>query len=144
MAKKPKPAAKKLKQARKAAKAKKAPPAAARSKTKKAAPKKAAAPARRSRPKSSWFDVASQKPLIADETRRLKTFLAAVADGVIDKAELDAQELRLVAAMQEVEPLLDADLHAKVTRLLCELTAYDLMQVMHSFHQARPQSVFQG
>ena len=46
--------------------------------------------------------------------------------------------------MQEVEPLLEPDLHAKVTRLLCELTAYDLMQVMHSLHHSRPKTVFQG
>ena len=32
--------------------------------------------------------MASHKPLIAEEARRLKTFLAAMADGVIDKDEL--------------------------------------------------------
>ena len=129
MAKKTKSRAKKVKPAGKKAKA----------------PKKKAAPRpKRSRSISSWFDVASHKPLIAEQARRLKTFLAAMADGVIDKSELAAQEQRLIAAMREVEPLLEPDLHAKVTRLLCELTAYDLMQVMHSFHEARPKSVFQG
>ena len=142
MAKKSKPPAKEVKPAGKTAKAtKKAPRATAKSA---ATPKKAAASAKRSRSTSSWFDEASHKPLIAEQARRLKTFLAAMADGVIDKAELEAQEERLVAAMREIEPLLEPDLHAKVTRLLCELTAYDLMQVMHSFHEARPKSVFQG
>ncbi len=103
---------------------------------------KSAATARQST--SSWFDVVSQKPLIAEQAKRLKTFLAAMADGVIDKAELEAQEQRLIEAMKETEPLLAPALHAKVTRLLCELTAYDLMQVMHSFHEARPKTVFQG
>jgi len=110
----------------------------------KAAPKKAAPAAAKPKRVSSWFDDASHKPLIAEQARRLKTFLAAVADGVIDEAELAAQEKRLVQVMKEVEPLLSPDLHARLTRLLCELTAYDLMQVMHSFHEARPKSVFQG
>ncbi len=142
MVKKTKSPAKKAKPAKKMADvAKKSPRAAAKPQ---GASKKTAAPAKRSRSSSSWFDVASHKPLIAEQTRRLKTFLAAMADGVIDKAELEAQERRLVEAMQETEPLLEPELHAKVTRLLCELTAYDLMQVMHSFHEARPKSVFQG
>ncbi len=93
---------------------------------------------------STWFDEASQTPLIAEQARRLKTFLAAVADGKIDDEELDAQEARLVARLKEVEPLLDPPLHAKVTELLCELTAYDLMQVMHALHKARPKTVFRG
>ncbi len=67
-----------------------------------------------------------------------------MADGMIDEGELRAQEKRLVQAMRETEPLLKASLHAKVTHLLCELTAYDLMQVMHSFHRARPKTEFQG
>ena len=109
------------------------------------APKTKAAPRpKRSRSISSWFDVASHKPLIAEQARRLKTFLAAVADGLIDEAELEAQEKRLVQVMKEVQPLLEPGLHAKVTELLCELTAYDLMQVMHSFHQARPKTTFRG
>lgn len=123
--------------------AKKTKPPAKKVKTAKAT-KKVAASAKRSKARSSWFDAASHKPLIAEQARRLKTFLAAMADGVIDKAEVEAQEERLIAVMREVEPLLGADLHARVTRLLCELTAYDLMQILHSFHEARPKSVFQG
>ena len=99
---------------------------------------------KKSKAASSWLDEASSMPVIDEQARRLDSFLAAMADGVIDKSELAAQEQRLIAAMREVEPLLEPDLHAKVTRLLCELTAYDLMQVMHSFHEARPKSVFQG
>jgi hypothetical protein len=140
MAKKTKPPQRKIKPPGKSAKAaKKAPRTFGKAA---AAPQKSAAGVKRS--KSSWFDVASHKPLIAEQARRLKTFLAAMADGVIDKSELEAQEERLVAAMQEIEPLLEPDLHAKVTRLLCELTAYDLMQILHSFHEARPKSAFQG
>jgi uncharacterized membrane protein YebE (DUF533 family) len=141
-AKKAKRAAKKVKAA-----AKKSPAAVGKARPAgkaKPAPKKSAPAAAKAGRVSSWFDVASHKPLIAEQARRLKTFLAAVADGVIDEAELAAQEKRLVEVMKEVEPLLSPDLHARLTRLLCELTAYDLMQVMHSFHEARPKTAFQG
>ena len=40
--------------------------------------------------------------------------------------------------------MLDEDVHAKVTELLCELTAYDLMQVLHTMHEARPKTAFRG
>ncbi len=127
--------------------AKKSPAAAGKARSvgkAKAASKKAAPAPAKAKKVSSWFDDASHKPLIAEQARRLKTFLAAVADGVIDEAELEAQEKRLVQVMKEVQPLLEPGLHAKVTELLCELTAYDLMQVMHSFHEARPKTAFRG
>ena len=94
--------------------------------------------------RSAWFDESSKAPIIEEQARRLKTFLAAVADGVVDESEIQAQESRLVELMREVEPLLDDGLHAKVTQLLCELTAYDLMQMMHAMHAARPKTVFRG
>jgi hypothetical protein len=94
--------------------------------------------------KSAWFDESSKTPIIEEQARRLESFLTAVADGVVDESEVRDQEARLVALMREVEPLLDENLHAKVTQLLCELTAYDLMQTMHALHAARPKSVFRG
>lgn len=94
--------------------------------------------------KSAWFDESTDAPIIDEKARSLESFLAAVADGVVDEGEIQAQEARVVALMKEVEPLLDDALHGKVTQLLCELTAYDLMQVMHAMHQARPKTVFRG
>ena len=94
--------------------------------------------------KSSWLDETSSTPVIEAEARRLDTFLQAVADGNVDSAELKQQEQRLVALMKEVEPLLEGDLHAKVTQLLCELTAYNLMQVMNSMYESRPKTKFRG
>jgi hypothetical protein len=94
--------------------------------------------------KSSWFDEQTQAPLIAEQAQRLESFLAAMADGRIDQSELQAQEERLVALMRNIEPQLDASLHGQVTQLLCELTAYDLMQSLHALQQARPKTVFRG
>lgn len=94
--------------------------------------------------KNAWFDEASDTSLISEQAQRLEPFLAAMADGRIDSSEVKAQEERLVAQMRVVEPMLNAEQHAQVTKLLVELTAYDLMQVLHSIHESRPKTTFRG
>ena len=94
--------------------------------------------------RQSWLDETTQTPVIDDYARQLGSFIDALADGRIDASELASQEGRLVAAMQEVEPQLDDELHGKVTQLLCELAAYNVMQMLHEVHEARPKTVFQG
>lgn len=95
-------------------------------------------------PKTPWFDAASDAPLLQEYARKLDSFVDTVADGRVDAAELEAQEKRLVALMKEVEPLLPPEVHDKVTELLCEITAYDLMNMLHMAGRARPRTKFQG
>ncbi|HEX7376565.1 MAG TPA: hypothetical protein VF278_05605 [Pirellulales bacterium] len=111
-------------------------------------PKKAASPANKQEAaaggQASWLDADSHQPMIEHYARRLGPFVEAMADGAIDRAELKSQELRLVTLMREVEPTLPADLHEKITQLLCELTAYNLMHILHEVQEARPKTTFQG
>jgi hypothetical protein len=74
----------------------------------------------------------------------LTSFISALADGKVDAEEIKSQEARVLSLMKEIEPRLDDALHAKVTELLCELTAYDLMQTLQQMQQARPKTVFRG
>jgi hypothetical protein len=94
--------------------------------------------------KSKWFDETTDTPLIAEQARRLDSFLTAVADGRVENREVQEQEARLVALMKEIEPQLEGTLHDKVTQLLCELTAYDMMNVMNMMQEARPETKFRG
>jgi hypothetical protein len=94
--------------------------------------------------KTPWFDAASDSPLLAEYARKLDSFLDVVADGRVDVQELEAQEKRVVALMKEVEPLLTPEAHDKVTQLLCEVTAYDLMNTFHMAGKARPKTKFRG
>jgi hypothetical protein len=94
--------------------------------------------------KQSWLDEKAQTPLIDGYVQKLGTFVDAMADGRIDDRELADQEKRLVAQMKEVEPALNYDQHAKVTKLLCELTAYNVMQTLSSLQSARPKTAFRG
>jgi len=93
--------------------------------------------------RTPWLDE-SDAPQLEAYARRLDSFIQTMADGRVDESEIKAQEGRLVALLREVEPLLDDDVHEKVTRLLCELTAYDLMQIIHTMQQARPRTKFRG
>lgn len=93
---------------------------------------------------TSWFDEASQTPLIDKYARNLTSFLDVVADGKVDAEEVRRQEARLTQLMKEIEPRLDDALHARVTELLCELTAYNLMQTLYQMQQARPHTAFRG
>ena len=117
-------------------------------KPKASAPKKTTKPAGQTpaagKKRTSWLNRSTNSPMIEQHARRLESFLAALADGVVEESEVKAQEQRLVELMREIEPQLDDALHEKVTRLLCELTAYDLMQVLHSMHAARPKRKFRG
>jgi hypothetical protein len=119
--------------------AKKSGKAATKTKAASAAKKSAKGPAR-----VKWMDDKSGAPLIEKYARNLASFLDAVADGEVTDAEVKGQEERLVKLMKEVEPNLDDGMHAKVTQLLCELTAYDLMQVLNAMQNARPRTVFRG
>jgi hypothetical protein len=94
--------------------------------------------------KTPWFDDSTDTPLIAEYARKLDSFLDAVADARIETRELDEQEKRVVTLMKEVEPLLSPEAHEKVTRLLCEVTAYDLMNTLHLAHASRPKTKFRG
>ena len=94
--------------------------------------------------KTPWFDDSTDTPLIAEYARKLDSFLDGVADARIETRELDEQEKRVVSLMKEVEPLLSPEAHEKVTRLLCEVTAYDLMQALHMAGHARTKTKFRG
>lgn len=90
--------------------------------------------------RQSWLDDATQTPLIDEYTQKLSTFIQAMADGKIDTTELTEQERRLVDLMKQIEPQLDDALHSQITQLLCELTAYNVMQALFSLQDARPKT----
>jgi PHD/YefM family antitoxin component YafN of YafNO toxin-antitoxin module len=94
--------------------------------------------------KTAWFDDSTDTPLIAEYARKLDSFLAAISDSLVEVRELEEQEKRVVSLMKEVEPLLSPEAHEKVTRLLCEVTAYDLMQALHMAGHARTKTKFRG
>jgi hypothetical protein len=100
--------------------------------------------AKASSSKTPWFDDASDSELLSEYARKLDSFLDVVADGRVDAKELEAQEKRVVKLMKEVEPLLSPEAHEKVTHLLCEVTAYDLMNAMHLAGKSRPATKFRG
>jgi hypothetical protein len=79
--------------------------------------------------RTSWFDDRAEHPIIHDRVEQLDSFTSALADGQVSAQELSTQERRLVA-------------HAKVTTLLVELSAYNVMRVLHELQTERARLAF--
>lgn len=92
--------------------------------------------------RTSWFDDKAEQPVIQERVNKLESFTAALEDGVVSKQEVSGQEQRLVAAMKKLEPDLSDDLHAKVTTVLVELTAYNVMRLLHELQTERTRLAF--
>jgi len=90
----------------------------------------------------SWFDEKSQHEGIQEKAEKLESFTNALADGVITKQEVHGQEQRLLAAMKTLQPALSDELHAKVTTVLVELSAYNIMRLLHELHAERARMAF--
>jgi predicted transcriptional regulator len=92
--------------------------------------------------RTSWFDDKAEHPAIQEQVSKLESFTNALADGVVSSQELDGQEQRLVTAMKALEADLSDELHAKVTTVLVELTAYDVMRLLHELQTERARMAF--
>ena len=93
-------------------------------------------------PRISWFDDKAEHPMIQEQIGKLESFTSAMADGVVSETELSRQESRLVASMKTLEAGLSDDLHAKVTTVLVELSAYNVMRLLHELHAERARMAF--
>jgi len=92
--------------------------------------------------RASWFDDKAEHPVIQERLMKLAFFTSALEDGVVSKQELDGQEQRLVAAMKKVEGELSDDQHSNVTRMLIEMTAYNVMRLLHELQVERTRMAF--
>jgi hypothetical protein len=92
--------------------------------------------------RTSWFDDKAEHPLIHDQIEKLESFTSALADGHVSKQELGGQEERLVAAMKALEPDLSDALHARVTTVLVELSAYNVMRLLHELRAEQTRLAF--
>ena len=52
--------------------------------------------------RTNWFDDTSAHPTLHERVEKLDSFTQAMADGRVDRDELQAQEARLTAAMKAV------------------------------------------
>jgi hypothetical protein len=90
--------------------------------------------------RASWINDDNHPDLDA-HVAQLEHFTKSLEDGVIDPNELVKQQENLAAAMRAIESELSDSQHAKVTKVLAELAAYAVMQVLHDLAQARVRKV---
>jgi len=86
-----------------------------------------------------WFDDKTNVPVIDEQVQKLTNFVDAMADGVIDQAELEKQQSSVIQAMKSVQGDLNDAQHERVTRLLVELSAYNIMRLLHELQHTRLQ-----
>ena len=91
--------------------------------------------------RTSWFDDADL-PIIDEQVHKLESFTDAMADGIIEKQELERQQESLTRVMKAVEGELNDAQHEKVTKLLVELSAYNIMRLLHELQSRRLESAF--
>jgi hypothetical protein len=89
--------------------------------------------------RTHWFDDSTYLPVIDEQAQKLDAFVQAMADGVIGKDELEKQQESLIQIMKAVESDLTDAQHAKVTRLLIELSAYNIMRLLHELQTEKLQ-----
>ncbi len=92
--------------------------------------------------RTSWFDDNAQHPSIHERMEKLESFTSALADGQVSKQELSAQEARLMTALKALEPDLTDAQHEKVTTVLVELSAYNVMRLLHELRAEQTRMAF--
>jgi hypothetical protein len=92
--------------------------------------------------RASWFDDKAEHPVIHEQVQKLESFTSALEDGIVSTQELTSQEQRVVAAMKKVESELSDDLHSKVTTMLVEMSAYNVMRLLHELQVERTRMAF--
>ena len=92
--------------------------------------------------RTNWFDDKSGQPVFQAQVEKLDSFTSALADGEVSKQELASQEQRLVAAMKALEPALNDAQHAQATTVFVELTAYNIMRLLHELQAERVRRAF--
>lgn len=94
--------------------------------------------------RTSWLDETSDHPLIHERVQQLDSFTTALADGVVTAQELSDQERRLIAAMKSVESELSDAVHTKMTTVLVEMTAYNVMRLLHELQAEHARVAFKS
>ena len=92
--------------------------------------------------RTSWFDENAGYEAIQERASKLESFTSALADGEVSKNEVGGQEQRLLTAMRALESTLNDDQHAKVTAVMVELTAYNIMRTLHELQAERARMAF--
>lgn len=92
--------------------------------------------------RTSWFDDKAEHALVHEQVNKLESFTNALADGVVSSQELKGQEQRLVSAMKTLEAGLNDEQHAKATTVLVELTAYNIMRLLHELRTEQTRIAF--
>ena len=92
----------------------------------------------------NWLDEDTNVPALDEQVAKLQHFTDSMADGIVDVEELSTQNEAVVTAMKAVQDDLSDEQHAKVTTLLAELTALNIMTTFHELAASRIRKIGEG
>lgn len=75
-----------------------------------------------------WFGGETAELQLAQYFQRMESWHEAVADGVIAPEEIRDQGNRVIGLLKEVEPLINTEQHATLTKILYEMAVLQAMQ----------------
>jgi tellurite resistance protein len=80
--------------------------------------------------RSSWFDDKSNELKFSEYVEKMDSWQKALADGVVQPEELQAQMERVAKMLRALEPKLSDEVHEQLTNILYELAVFYGMQRM--------------
>ena len=92
----------------------------------------------------NWLDEDTDLPALDEHVQKLEHFTTSMSDGIIDSGELETQNAAVVEAMKAVQDELTDEQHEKVTTLLVELTALNIMATLHELMSSRRRGISPG
>ena len=80
--------------------------------------------------RTSWFDPESSGLAFDQYVDKMESWQSALADGVVEPAEIEQQAERVEAMLRELEPKLSDAVHEELTQIFYELAVLYGMQQM--------------
>ncbi len=77
-----------------------------------------------------WFSDDPGQLELLTYLQRMHSWQKAVADGEISVAEVQAQAQRVIQLLKTVQPLLNTQQHAQLTRILYEMAVLQALQTL--------------
>ena len=81
--------------------------------------------------RTGWFDAESNEANFGEYVEQMESWQAAMADGVIEPEEIQAQAQRVADMLRALESKLEDEIHEELTRIFYELAVlYGMQQLV--------------
>jgi hypothetical protein len=90
--------------------------------------------------RKGWFDPESNEMEFAEYLEQMESWQKALADGIIEPDEVQAQAVKVSGMLRDLEPKLSDELHEQVTKVLREWAVLQAMDRLVELTEAERQA----